>query len=70
VIGAVANDASDGKAYRKYGGSWQYASRVDHYRGGGAANGERAVHAVIHDGERAKPEMLTINEPDWSSDPV
>jgi Mrp family chromosome partitioning ATPase len=66
VIGAVANDASAGKAYRKYGGSWQYATRADHFRGGG--NGELVTAAPVNGNGRAKSATLTINEPDWSTD--
>src|SRR5207302_9274984 len=28
VLGAVANDVSAGKGYRKYGGAWQFAARA------------------------------------------
>jgi hypothetical protein len=72
VIGAVANDASAGKAYRKYGGSWQYAAREEHFRGGGNGGGNGAVatagYANGNGNGRAKSTALTINEPDWSTD--
>jgi capsular exopolysaccharide synthesis family protein len=84
VVGAVANDASAGRAYRKYGSSWQYVTRVDHYRGGagnvngnghdngngnGNGHGNGDVAAAVREAARAKAAAaLTINEPDWSAD--
>jgi capsular exopolysaccharide synthesis family protein len=59
VVGAIANDVSPGRAYRRYGGTWQYAAQsADRV---GRAAGEPLALAGSSD-------VLTIEEPDWSSD--
>lgn len=72
VLGAVANDVSPGKGYRKYGGAWQYASRAERYSGevaavsaAGSRNGEARGNGAR---EAGRVEVLSISEPDWSAD--
>ena len=68
VLGAVANDVSPGKGYRKYGGAWQYASRAERYSAEPAAalrNGEARGNGAR---EAGRVEVLSISEPDWSTD--
>jgi Mrp family chromosome partitioning ATPase len=71
VLGAVANDVSAGKGYRKYGGAWQYASRAERYSGevaavgAGSRNGEARGNGAR---EAGRVEVLSISEPDWSAD--
>ncbi len=64
VVGAVANDVAPPKGYRKYGGAWQYAMQ------GGRLGGGRSVEIrpVVREPGRIGTEVLTISEPDWSSD--
>jgi capsular exopolysaccharide synthesis family protein len=65
VLGAVANDVSPDKAYRKYGGAWQYAANNNRYLG---ASGGGEMRPTIISAAKPKVEALTISEPDWSSD--
>jgi capsular exopolysaccharide synthesis family protein len=65
VMGAVANDVAAVRVYRKYGGAWQYAASGGRYLGA-------AVNADIQPAGaatgKAKADVLTIREPEWSTD--
>jgi succinoglycan biosynthesis transport protein ExoP len=60
VLGAIANDVAPERAYRKYGGTWQYAARSAD-RAGRVGEGPLALPS-------AASEVPGIEEPDWSSD--
>jgi capsular exopolysaccharide synthesis family protein len=66
VLGAIANDVPPPRAYRKYGGTWQYAMA-------GAARriADEDENSMVSERERRvgrSSELLTVKEPDWSSD--
>jgi capsular exopolysaccharide synthesis family protein len=64
VLGAVANDVEAVKVYRKYGGAWQYAASGGRYLG--AVNAD--IQPALGANGRAKADVLTIREPEWSTD--
>jgi succinoglycan biosynthesis transport protein ExoP len=64
VLGTVANDVATVKVSRKYGGAWQYAASGGRYLGA-VNNVDRPAVASM---SKAKGEVLTISEPEWSTD--